>query len=282
MKEEASTACCELITLPGPHVYPSSPLCRGVPLVAARAAPAVVCFLRAVAARSAAISARRRSSSPRRCSLRRCVAALALALAASRCLLRPRARRACVCAVALSFEAESAAAWRWTVVNALPGRDAPALQRAPAWSDAPAWRCVPLVAVRAVPAFARTLGAVAARGAAASARGRRRFPCLRAANSLRRRRSSVWISCSQSSVVEAPTRFRGASSCASPRTCLVPRPPMTRALCFSVVRCAFFEFLAPIPDTWPWDRRPLRCGNWIVVYAKESTPNDDKDWLACS
>ena len=193
-------------------------------------------------------------------------------LARSRCSRSTRARKACVCAVALSLEAESAAAWRWTVADAL---------RVPARSDAPAWRCVPLVAVRAVPAFARTLGAVAARGAAASARGRRRLPRLSAANSLRRRRSSVWISCSRNSVVEAPTRFRGASGCASPRTCLVPRPPMTRAL-LSVVLCTFFEFLTPIPDTWPWDRRPLRCGNWIVVYAKESTPNDDRDGLECS
>ena len=57
-------------------------------------------------------------------------------------------------------------------------------------------------------------------------------------------------------------------------------PPMTARLFIIFVGC--FDALAPTPDTSPWDRRPLRDSSWIVVYAKESTPNDDKDWLACS
>ena len=57
-------------------------------------------------------------------------------------------------------------------------------------------------------------------------------------------------------------------------------PPMTASLFIIFVGC--FDVLAPIPDTSPWDRRPLCDGKWIVVYAKESTPNDDRDGLECS
>ena len=36
----------------------------------------------------------------------------------------------------------------------------------------------------------------------------------------------------------------------------------------------FFEFLTPIPDTSPWNHRPLCVDDWIVVNAKESTPSN--------